>query len=182
MSCSCSRATCCPSDVPSYPVRNLAFEAAQQAFDSDNCPDAPCQNDANEPLYEALMNKAESYHPEEEIYKADAYARAAHKIADLTVSAFDLTDAQQRRLGVGPKTNQFIYQWILANKEAPQKMVDLTNHLEQEFLSLQRHIQDLVKLTKDMPVYCQALESMDTLMSNLRVIEKSDQLLAAIRK
>lgn len=127
MSCSCSRATCCPSDEPSYPVRNLAFEAAQQAFDCDNVPDEEdfvdldtpdCENPANEPLCEAIMEKARSYSVDE-VYSARAYRRAAEKVASLTVSVFTLTEKQRRVLGVGPKTNWFIYNWIVeANPES----------------------------------------------------------------
>lgn len=146
----------------------------------------PVQKKDNKPLYDALMDKANSYHPERETYQADAYARAAYKVADLEDSVFRLPDAQQRLLGVGPKTNQFIYRWIRdshkTTEEAPQKMVDLTCHLEQEFLSLQHHIQDLVGLTKDKPVYRQVLESLDVQVGQLYNMEKAQQLLATLRK
>ena len=99
--------------------RDLAFETAYEAYDCDNEPDAPCQNEDNEPLFQALMTKVGSYHPEEEAYQAEAYARAAQNIGDLEDSVFDLTDKEQRRLGGGSKTNQFIYHWIQTAKESP---------------------------------------------------------------
>jgi len=179
---SCAR----PSDVPSYPVRDLAFEAALDAQRRDEARDyseedfvdldtPDCENPANEPLCEAIMEKARSYSVDE-VYSARTYKRAAEKVASLTVSVFTLTDAQQRRLGVGPKTNQFIYLWICQKAYEAQKAQEQKkgmSHLEEEFLGLQRHIQNLVRLTKDKPVFQPILRSLDIQVSNLLFVEKT---------
>lgn len=103
--------------------RDLAFDAALDAQRRDEArdyseedfvdldtPDCECR--ANEPLCEAIMEKARSYSVDD-IYPARAYKRAAEKIASLTVSVFALTEKQRRLLGVGPRTNWFIYNWIM---------------------------------------------------------------------
>lgn len=155
----------------SYPVRDLAFDAAYEAYDCDNEPDAPCEHEDNEPLFQALMDKVGSYHPEEESYQAEAYVRAAQKVADLTVSVFSLTDQQQQRLGVGPKTNQFIYQRILSTKPP----VEVVTPLQDEFICLQKHIQDLLRLTHDKPEYYEILSSMQGEAIRLRMKEQADR-------
>jgi hypothetical protein len=106
------------SDVCSYPVRDLAFEAAKQAYDSNCEPDLDvdldipaCKCPANEPLCEAIREKMGTYSVDE-TYSLLAWKRAGEKIAALEKSVFDLTDAETKRLGVGPKTNHFIYEWI----------------------------------------------------------------------
>ena len=106
------------SDVCSYPVRDLAFEAAKQAYDSNCEPDLDvdldipaCVCPANEPLCDAIREKMGSY-TVDEIYSLLAWKRAGVKIAAMKESVFDLTDAETKRLGVGPKTNHFIYEWI----------------------------------------------------------------------
>ena len=162
-------------DAPAW-ERDAAFEAAQEAFDCDNYPDAACQNEDNEPLFEALMDKVGSYHPEEEAYQAEAYVRAAQKVADLEDSVFDLTDEQQRRLGVGPKTNEFIYKQILSTKPPEQEM----SHLQEEFIALQKHIEDLLRLTHDKPEYYEVLSSMQGKTVQLRMMEQADR--QALRK
>lgn len=110
--------------------RDLAFDAALDAQRRDEARDyseedfvdldtPDCECPANEPLCEAIMEKARSYSVDD-IYPARAYKRAAEKVATLTVSVFSLTDAQQRRLGVGPKTNKFIHDWLVATRvDAP---------------------------------------------------------------
>ena len=106
------------SAVCSYPVRDLAFEAAKQAYDSNCEPDLDvdldipaCVCPANEPLCDAIREKMGSY-TVDEIYSLLAWKRAGVKIAAMKESVFDLTDAETKRLGVGPKTNHFIYEWI----------------------------------------------------------------------
>jgi hypothetical protein len=106
------------SDVCSYPVRDLAFEAAQQAFECDTVPDLDvdldipaCVCPANEELCDAIREKMGSY-TVDEIYSMLAWKRAGVKIAALEESVFELTDEQAKCLGVGPKTNKFIYDWI----------------------------------------------------------------------
>lgn len=155
----------------SYPVRDLAFEAAYEAYDCDNEPDAPCQHEDNEQLYDDLMIKSNCYHPEEESYQAEAYARSAEKIAGLKKSVFTLTDAEQRRLGVGPKTNEFIYQRILSTKPPEQEM----SHLQEEFIALQKHIEDLFRLTHDKPEYYKILSAMQGETVQLRMMEQMDR-------
>ena len=168
-------------DAPAW-ERDAAFDAAYEAYDCDNYPDAACEHEDNEPLFQALMDKVGSYHPEEESYQAEAYARAAEKIADLTASVFSLTDEQQRRLGVGPKTNQFIYLWICqkayeAQKEQEQEQG--VSDLEEEFYELQKRIQELVRMTKGKPAYGPILRSLDMEVSRLLFTEKMERMAVA---
>ena len=164
--------------------RDLAFDAAYEAYNCDNVPDAPCDNEDNEELYEALMYKVYSYDPEEESYQADAFYRAAEKVGDLEDSVFSLTDKEQRRLGVGSKTNQFIYLWICqkayeAQKEQEQEQEQGVSDLEEEFYELQKRIQELVTMTKGKPAYGPILRSLDMEVSRLLFTEKMERMAAA---
>ena len=161
-------------DAPAW-ERDAAFDAAYEAYDCDNYPDAACEHEDNEPLFQALMDKVGSYHPEEESYQAEAYVRAAQKVADLTVSVFSLTDKEQRRLGVGPKTNEFIYRRILSTKPP----VEVVTPLQEEFICLQKHIEDLLRLTHDKPEYYEVLSSMQGKTVQLRMMEQTDRYMAS---
>ena len=169
----------------SYPARDAAFDATLDAQRRDEARDyseedfvdldtPDCENPANEPLCEAIMEKAGSYSVDE-AYSARAYKRAAEKVAALTVSVFSLTDAQQRRLGVGPKTNEFIYKQILGIKPPEQEM----SHLQEEFIALQKHIEDLLRLTYDKPEYYEILSSLQGKMVELRMKEQADRYMAS---
>jgi hypothetical protein len=169
----------------SYPARDLAFDAALDAQRRDEARDyseedfvdldmPDCENAANEQLCEIIMEKACSYSVDE-AYSARAYKRAAEKIASLPISVFTLTDAQQRRLGVGPKTNQFIYKQILGIKPPEQEM----SHLQEEFIALQKHIEDLLRLTYDKPEYYEILSSLQGKMVELRMKEQADRYMAS---
>ena len=142
----------------SYLDHDHAFDAAYEAYNCDNEPDAPCQHEDNEPLFQALMVKVGSYHPEEESYQADAYYRAAEKVCDLEASVFSLKDKKQRHLGVGKKTSQFIYEWILSRRvhdkaPAPQDLED--------------PIQFLINVTEDMPALREQFKTMPSLLEDV---------------
>lgn len=156
----------------SYPVKDLALEAALDAQNRDQARDfegdTPCMHTDNEELYQALMDKVHSYNPDKDFYRGQAYEHAAEKVADLTNSIFELTESQQRRLGVGKKTSQFIYDWILANKEnrampsadQPKKKKKMLACLDDEIYLLERHLKFLVEHSEDQPELHKQFEAM----------------------
>ena len=161
----------------SYLVHDLAFDAAYEAYNCDNEPDAPCQHEDNEPLFQALMVKVGSYHPEEESYQADAYYRAAEKVCDLEVSVFSLKDKKQRHLGVGKKTSQFIYEWILSRRvhdkaPAEQDLEDPIKFLIKSLINLTEDMdkeldKELINVTEDMDALREQFKTMPSLLEDV---------------
>jgi hypothetical protein len=74
-------------------------------------------NPFNEDLFQAIMEKANSY-PETETYRRIAYERTANNVSNLVVTAFLLPNKRQKTLGVGPKTSAFIYDHLQAKEKA----------------------------------------------------------------
>jgi len=74
-------------------------------------------NTFNDDIFQAIVAKADSY-PETEPYKRKAYKRAASNVANLVVDAFLMPPNRQKTLGVGPKTNAFIYDQLQAKEES----------------------------------------------------------------
>ena len=63
-------------------------------------------------LYMALLDKALSY-PKSKPYSKAAYEAAAKKVEALEVSVLDLPGHKWYGLGVGPKTGEFICDWMI---------------------------------------------------------------------
>jgi hypothetical protein len=76
-------------------------------------------NPFNEDLFRATMKKADSYSETEQgaQYRRQAYERTANNVANLVVDAFLMPPNRQKTLGVGPKTNAFIYDQLLAKEK-----------------------------------------------------------------
>jgi hypothetical protein len=72
-------------------------------------------NTFNDDIFQAIVAKADSY---SDPYKRDAYKRAASNVANLVVDAFLIPPNRQKTLGVGPKTNAFIYDQLQAKEKA----------------------------------------------------------------
>jgi hypothetical protein len=66
----------------------------------------------NSMLCQALRDKAHSYPPSQP-YRAAAYEATAKKVEALEVSVLDLPGHKWYRLGVGPKTGEFVVDWML---------------------------------------------------------------------
>ena len=97
----------------------------EEAYDSDECPYdedelalekaenvAFSLGNLNCMLYMALMDKAISY-PVSKPYSKAAYEAAAKKVEALEVSVLDLPRHKWYGLGVGPKTGEFIIDWMI---------------------------------------------------------------------
>lgn len=126
-----------------------------------NKDDLPCENAENQPLCDVLMKKVRSYHVHH-VYRARAYRKTAEKVAALTAPASSLTDAEQRLLGVGPKTNKFVYRWI----KNPEKCLML-NNLKDDLLWLNVLIRSGTQSTQDTPEVCEKFKRMKTLLTEI---------------
>ena len=90
-------------DCP-YDEDDLALDKAEAvAFSLGNL---------NYMLYMALMDKVHSY-PKSQSYRAAAYEATAKKVEALEVSVLDLPGHKWYGLGVGPKTGEFVVDWML---------------------------------------------------------------------
>ena len=108
------------------------------------------------------MKKVRSYNVYD-VYSARAYRRTAEKVAALKVPASSLADAEQRLLGVGPKTNKFVYRWI----KNPENCLRL-DYLKDDLRWLECHIRAGIGLTKDTSEVCEKFKKMKTLLTEIR--------------
>lgn len=99
----------------------------EEAYDSDECPFdeaelaelalekaenvVGCAGNLNSILCQVLRDKVHSY-PKSKPYSAAAYEATLKKVEALEVSVLDLAPYQWHELGVGPKTGEFISDWM----------------------------------------------------------------------
>lgn len=81
----------------------------------------------NQPIYQALLDKAASY-PADKVaqYKADAYKSAAEAVLHLTNNLYDRIFIRPSP-GIGFKTEQFIWEFIDNNPRVPNTRVQQHN-------------------------------------------------------
>jgi DNA polymerase/3'-5' exonuclease PolX len=98
-----------------------------------------CTVPANEPIYQALLDKAASY-PADKVYQARAYRDAAEKLRTHTTDLFSIKDRNYELLDHlddywGPHVAEFIQNYIVANHFVHSKRLSAHEPIYNEFLS-----------------------------------------------
>jgi hypothetical protein len=101
------------------------FIKASPAPAAATVPLPKCTVPANEPTYQALLDKAASY-PAEKVYQARAYRQAAEKLRTHTMDLFGIEDRTCELIDYlgaywGPHVAEFIENFIVANKPSRPK-------------------------------------------------------------
>ena len=76
-----------------------------------------CVIPQNQPIYQALLDKAASY-PADKLYQAKAYKNAAESITSYTLNLFEISEIYPDKIpGIGRHIEGFIYDFIENNEK-----------------------------------------------------------------